>query len=132
MRRWLALGVPAGALLGLALAGAASAQTPAQTNGQFDGQYVGELRLDGVVSGDCTPPPLGSTYPLTIAGGEVRFAYVPRFATTLTGHIDAKGNFQAAARVPSGTIRMTGHVDGLRIAAAILSPSCRYTYRASE
>lgn len=128
-RRGLAVGVLFGAVIGAA---PALAQTPTQPAGSFDGQYVGELKLDGVVSGDCTPPPLGSTYPLTIAGGEVRFAYVPRFATTLTGRVDAKGNFQAAARVPSGMIRMTGHIDGIRLAASILSPSCRYTYRASQ
>src|SRR6266487_2789606 len=68
-----------GLLLGAGLGGAAWAQGPAM----FDGQYVGELSLTRTVGGDCTAPPLGSLYPLTISRGEVRFAYVPRFATTL-------------------------------------------------
>ena len=59
----------------------------AQGGDRFDGQYVGELTLTRTFDGDCTTPPLGSLYPLTIAGGEVRFAYLPRFATTLVGRI---------------------------------------------
>jgi hypothetical protein len=39
-------------------------------------------RHPGVIINDYTQPPLGALYPLTISGGEVRFAYVPRFDTT--------------------------------------------------
>ncbi len=119
--RWLILGP----LLGAALAGAAWAQGSAK----FDGQYVGELTLTKIISGDCTEPPLAAVYPLTISGDTVRFAYVPRFATTLTGKVDAKGNFKAAARVRSGFVRMTGQIRGNHVTASIVSPSCNYTFR---
>lgn len=120
MWRWLGPG-----LFGIVLAGTAWAQGPTQ----FDGQYVGELRLKGIIAGDCTKPPLAAVYPLTVASGEFRFSYVPRFDTTLVGTVDAKGNLKATARVPSGLIRMTGHVDGTRVTASITSPSCEYTFR---
>ncbi|HLY44678.1 MAG TPA: hypothetical protein VKQ73_03805 [Stellaceae bacterium] len=121
MLRWLGVGL----LFGAAVATTAWAQGAAA----FDGQYVGELTLTRTVSGDCTPPPLAAVYPLNVARGEVSFAYVPRFATTLRGRIDAKGNFTAAARVPSGLIRMTGRIQGLSATATIASPSCNYTFQ---
>ena len=58
-----------GALFATCFAGLAWAQGAAQ----FDGQYTGELRLARTFSGDCTEPPFGALYPLTVAGGEVRF-----------------------------------------------------------
>ena len=121
MRRSLGFGL----LLAGGLAGAAAAQGPAQ----FDGQYTGELVLTKVIN-DCTTPPLGAVYPLTIKNGEVRFAYVPRFNTTLTGRVDAKGTFKAIARLRKGVVQMTGHTDGLHLSAQIVSPSCEYTFQA--
>ncbi|HVB17389.1 MAG TPA: hypothetical protein VNF04_12700 [Stellaceae bacterium] len=110
------------------LAGLASAQgaTP------FDGQYVGDLTLTNVISGDCTKPPPASVYPLTIAGGKVRFVFVPRFDTTLIGKVDGKGNLQASARIRHGFIRMTGYIQGDKITAQIESPSCKYTFQATQ
>ena len=108
------------------LAGAAMAQGAAK----FDGQYVGELTLKSVINGDCTQPPLGSQYPLTISRGEVRFAYAPRFNTTLRGAIDQNGAFKAVARLRRGVIQMTGRVVGTKLTASIVSPSCSYTFQA--
>ena len=121
MLRRLGLGL----LLGTALGSLAWAQGAAM----FDGQYTGELTLKRVISGDCTEPPLGSLYPLTISGGEVRFAYVPRFATTLTGRIAANGSFKASARAKRGTVQMTGRVQGNSVSAVIVSPSCHYNFQ---
>ena len=115
--------------LGALFAAALTSGAWAQGATAFDGQYMGELTLDRVVNGDCTTPPLAAVYPLTIAGGVVSFAYVPRFATTLTGRIDAKGAFKAAARVRGGAIRMSGQVRGDAVTATITSPSCDYTFR---
>jgi hypothetical protein len=114
-----------GLLLGAALAGGAWAQG----SPRFDGQYVGELTLTGIISGDCTKPPLGSAYPLTISGGVVRFKYVPRFDTVLIGRIDDSGSFKATRRLKSGTVEMTGHIDGSNVTAHIVSPSCEYAFR---
>src|SRR5437867_8789769 len=86
MLRWLGLGL----LLGTGLGSVAWAQGSAK----FDGQYMGELTLTKVLN-DCTRPPLGALYPLTISGGEVRFAYVPRFDTTLRGKVGETGIFKA-------------------------------------
>ena len=102
----------------------------AQGPSRFDGQYAGELTLAGIIRGDCTEPPLGAVYPLTISGGQVRFKYVPRFDTTLLGMVDAKGNFQATGRTKHGFVVMNGHVtDGNTLTAAIASPSCRYSFQ---
>ncbi|MBV9585495.1 MAG: hypothetical protein JO213_11485 [Alphaproteobacteria bacterium] len=121
MLRWLGVGL----LLGAALAGGASAQSVTQ----FDGQYVGELTLARVVDGDCTPPPLGALYPLTISGGKVRFAYVPRFSTTLSGTIGGNGVFHAAGRAKHGVVQMNGRIEGNRVTASITSPSCAYSFQ---
>lgn len=121
MPRWLGLGL----MIGAGLGSAASAQGPSM----FDGHYVGELTLTKVIDGDCTPPPLGSLYPLTIAGGEVRFSYVPRFDTTLVGRVGADGSFKASARLKRGLVQMTGHIQGNNLTADIVSPSCNYSYR---
>ena len=86
----------------------------AQGSAKFDGQYTGELTLTKTISGDCTEPPLGALYPLTISRGEVRFEYRPRFGTVLRGKIDENGNFAASTRVPKGSVRMTGHIQGTR------------------
>src|SRR5580704_1993842 len=77
MLKWLGLSL----LLG---AGCGSVAW-AQGSTRFDGQYVGELTLTGIINGDCTEPPVGALYPLTISRGQVRFKYVPRFDTTLVG-----------------------------------------------
>ncbi len=101
----------------------------AQGSAKFDGQYVGELTLTKEIGGDCTPPPLGALYPLTISGGEVRFAYLPRFGTTLIGRVGENGNFKASARLRRGFVQMTGHIQGNNLTASISSPSCNYTFK---
>jgi hypothetical protein len=124
MLRWLRRGV----LVGTGLSSAAWAQGLAQ----FDGHYMGELTLKSVVSGDCTQPPLGSLYPLTISRGEVRFAYVPRFNTTLSGKVGQNGVFKASARLHHGIVQMTGRTDGYHLTADIVSPSCNYTFQTRD
>ena len=114
-----------GLLLGAGLGAAAWAQGAAP----FDGQYMGELTLVKTNSGDCSQPPLGSLYPLSITGGEVRFVYAPRFSTTLSGRVAANGIFKATARLRHGIVQMTGHTDGYHLTADIVSPSCNYTFR---
>ena len=121
MLKWLGLGP----LLGAALCSAAWAQGSIK----FDGQYVGELTLEKVISGDCTPPPLGAVYPLTIAGGQVQFKYDPRFDTILRGTVDENGNFRASHVVRNGPITMSGHIRRNNVTAHIKSPSCSYTFR---
>jgi hypothetical protein len=121
MLRTLVLGL----LLGSGLGGVAWAQGSAK----FDGQYTGELMLTGIINGDCTEPPLGALYPLTISGGIVRFKYVPRFDTSLNGRIDDNGNFKASARLRKGLAQMTGQIHGDKLTANIVSPSCKYTFQ---
>jgi len=121
MLGWLGLGL----LLGAGLGGVAWAQGSTE----FDGQYTGDLTLTRVISGDCTQPPLGARYPLTISAGTVQFKYVPRFDTRLTGKVDKTGNFKASARVRSGIVQMTGRVAGNNVTADIISPSCYYTFQ---
>ena len=113
-----------GLLLGIGFLSSAWAQESLQ----FDGQYTGELTLRRTMSGDCTEPPLGAVYPLTVSRGEVRFSYVPRFATTLVGTIDDKGRFKATARARKGVVQMAGRIDGDRVTATILSRSCAYSF----
>jgi hypothetical protein len=124
MLRWLGLSL----VLGAGLTSGAWAQGSAK----FDGQYVGELTLTGIITGDCTPPPLGAAYPLTISRGQVRFKYVPRFDTTLIGTVDQKGNFKASRQLRHGLISMTGRVDGSNVTAQIVSPSCQYSFQTRE
>jgi len=114
--------------LGAALGAGFASVAWAQGTAQFDGQYMGELTLKSVISGDCTQPPLGSLYPLTISQGEVRFVYVPRFNTTLSGKVAANGVFKASARLRRGLVQMTGRIAGTTITAEIASPSCKYTF----
>ncbi len=121
MLRWLGLGL----LLGTGLGSVAWAQGSVK----FDGQYMGELTLTKVINGDCTEPPLGAIYPLTISRGEVRFAYVPRFNTTLSGKVGGNGVFKASARLRRGFVQMTGRVQGNNLTAYIVSPSCNYTFQ---
>ena len=121
MLRWLGLGI----LFGVGLGSMAWAQGLAK----FDGQYIGELTLTKTITGDCTQPPLGSLYPLAISRGEVRFAYLPRFDTTLTGKISENGSFKATARLRRGVVQMTGRTDGYHLTADIQSPSCNYTFQ---
>jgi hypothetical protein len=96
---------------------------------KFDGQYMGELTLTKEITGDCTTPPLGALYPLTVSRGEVRFKYVPRFNTSLSGKVDQNGLFKASARLRRGSVQMTGSIQGNNITAYIVSPSCKYTFK---
>ena len=121
MMKWLGLGL----LLSTGLGSVAWAQGSAR----FDGQYMGELTLTKVINGDCTEPPPGALYPLTISRGEVRFVYAPRFDTKLSGKIDENGVFKASARVRKGFVQMTGRIQGNNLTASIASPSCNYTFR---
>lgn len=115
-------------VLGIALGGVAWAQGSAK----FDGQYMGELTLTKVKNGDCTQPPLGALYPLTISGGIVRFAYLPRFDTALSGTVDDNEMFKASARLQRGAVQMTGHIRGNTVTARIVSPSCHYTFQTNN
>jgi hypothetical protein len=121
MLRYLGLGLLLGTGLG--------SPTVAQGLATFDGQYVGELTLTKVISGDCTEPPLGALYPLTISRGEVSFVYRPRFGTALKGKVDDNGNFTAFTRVQKGFVRMRGRIHGAHISASIESPSCNYKFQ---
>ena len=121
MLRRLGLGLLLGAGLGSAVW--------AQGSAKFDGQYVGELTLIKEITGDCTAPPLGALYPLTIFKGEVRFVYLPRFATTLRGKVGENGVFKASARLRRGFVQMTGQIQGNDLTADIVSPSCNYTFQ---
>jgi hypothetical protein len=120
MLRWLGLGF----LLGMGFPSAVWAQGSAK----FDGQYMGELTLTKVIN-DCTQPPQGALYPLSISRGEVRFAYVPRFDTTLRGKVGENGIFTASARVRRGYVQITGRIHGNNLTARIVSPSCNYTFQ---
>ena len=124
MLKWQGLG----GLLGGILANIAWAQGAAQ----FDGQYVGELTLTKVINGDCTQPPLGSLYPLTISGGRVQFKYDPRFDTILRGHVNQDGTFMATRLLRKGQVRMIGYIQGNNITAYLDSPSCKYTFETKE
>ena len=115
--------------LGLLLGAGLGSVAWAQGSAKFDGQYMGELTLTKEISGDCTTPPLGSLYPLTISRGKVRFAYLPRFNTTLGGSVDENGIFKASARLPKGFVQMTGRIQGNNLTASIVSPSCNYTFK---
>ena len=124
MMKWLGLGL----LLSTGLGSVAWAHGSAK----FDGQYMGELTLTKVINGDCTEPPLGALYPLGISKGEVRFAYIPRFDTTLRGWVGENGIFKASARVRKGFVQMTGRIQGNNITAHIVSPSCNYTFQTKD
>jgi hypothetical protein len=112
-------------VLGMALVNPVSAQTATR----FDGQYVGELKLTRVIGGDCTQPPPGALYPLTISAGRVLFKYDPRFDTVLRGNVAENGTFSAFRVLPKGVISMTGRIHQGNITALIRSPSCNYTFR---
>jgi hypothetical protein len=121
MLKWLGLGL----LLAAGFGEAAWAQTT-----RFDGQYVGTLTLGRIISGECTTPPVGSEYPLTVAGGQVRFKYVPRFDTLLSGRIDDNGAFKAIGRTKHGVVTMTGRIEGAgNVTATIVGPSCAYNFQ---
>ena len=115
-------------LFGTGLASVASAQGSAK----FDGQYRGELILTKEIKENCTQPPLGALYPLRISRGEVQFVYVPRFDTTLRGKVDENGMFTASARLRRGSVQMLGRIQGNRITAYIVSPSCNYTFQTKD
>jgi hypothetical protein len=115
--------------LGLLLAMGLGSVAWAQGSAKFDGQYMGELTLTKEISGDCTQPPLGALYPLTISRGEVRFVYRPRFGTTLIGKVGENGILKASARLRKGFVQMTGRIEGNNLRAKIVSPSCNYTFQ---
>jgi hypothetical protein len=117
-----------GLIVLVALAQGALAQGPTR----FDGQYVGRLSLDKVVSGDCTRPPPGALYPLTVSGGRVEFKYVPRFDTILRGSVAADGTFEASRRLRDGSVSMEGRIAAGTVTATIRSPSCRYTFQTGD
>src|SRR5882724_12268876 len=121
MLRWLGLGLLLGTGLG--------SVTWAQGSANFDGQYMGELTLTKTIDGDCTQPPVGALYPLTISRGEVRFVYRPRFGTTLSGKVGENGIFKASARLRRGFVHMTGRIQGNNLTASIESPSCNYSFQ---
>ena len=122
-----------GSGLGLLLAAGAAGAAWAQATSRFDGQYVGTLTLSGIVAGDCTTPPVGAAYPLSISGGVVRFKYVPRFDTTLVGRVNVNGDFKAMATLHHGVARMSGHIGANHnLTAAIQSPSCEYNFKTEE
>jgi hypothetical protein len=99
----------------------------------FDGTYMGELTLTRTVKGDCTPPALGALFPLTVAGGRVHFAYLPRFDTELTGRVRPDGAFVASAHIKhAGVVHMAGRIANGTVDARIKSPSCRYTFHAED
>jgi hypothetical protein len=123
-RRW-----GSGLLLASAFGGAVCTAAWAQGASQFDGEYVGKLTLTALIQGDCTEAPWGALYPLSVSGGQVRFAYVPRFSTTLIGSVDANGSFRASAPTRQGPVEMTGQIRGTAVSAQIVSPSCRYTFQ---
>jgi len=126
MLRRLGLGL----LIGAGLGSVAWAQGSARFEpARFDGRYMGELTLTKIISGDCTQPPLGALYPLTISGGEVRFSYAPRFATELSGKVAPNGSFKASARIRRGVVQMTGRISGNNVTAYLVSPSCNYTFQ---
>jgi hypothetical protein len=101
----------------------------AQGSTEFDGQYMGELRLTKVINGDCTQPPPGALYPLTISRGQVQFKYLPRFDTILRGKVDENGNFKASRLLRRGLVSMTGRIQENNVTAFIASPSCNYTFK---
>jgi len=115
-------------LLGAALGNIAWAQGSTK----FDGRYVGQLTLTKVISGDCTQPPLGALYPLTISRGQVQFKYIPRFDTILVGKVDENGSFTASRLLRGGRVSMTGHIQGNNVTAHITSPSCKYTFKTTD
>jgi hypothetical protein len=121
MLRWLGLSLMLGTAFGSAAGG--------QGSTKFDGQYMGELTLRKEISGDCTRPPLGALYPLTITNGEVLFVYRPRFGTTLRGKVNENGVFQASAHLRKGFVQMTGSIQGKNVSAHLVSPSCNYTFQ---
>src|ERR1700759_2949921 len=102
MLKWLGLSL----LLGAAFGSVAWAQGSTK----FDGQYVGQLTLTKVINGDCTTPPLGALYPLTISRGQVQFKYIPRFDTILVGNVDENGSFKASRLLRAGRVSMTGRI----------------------
>jgi hypothetical protein len=118
--------------LGLLIGAGLGSVAWAQGSATYDGQYRGELTLTKVIDGDCTEPPLGALYPLTISRGEARFAYVPRFGTTLSGKVAENGSFKASARLRRGSVQMTGRIQGYNITANVVSPSCHYTFKTKD
>ena len=123
-------GLLVAATLGVAMLGSIAGARSAAAQGAsgFDGDYTGTLTLVEVISGNCTPAPPGAIYPLTVSGGQVSFAYDPRFATVLTGSVAPDGTFRASAPTSLGPIEMTGQIKGNQVNAQIVSPSCLYNF----
>jgi len=116
----------------LMLATALGEPALAQVSSRFDGQYVGQLTLTKVRSGDCTEPPPGALYPLTISGGHVQFNYTPRFDTILRGTVDQNGIVNASRRLRKGSVSMVGRIQDNNATAHITSPSCEYTFQTNQ
>ena len=62
----------------------------------------------------------------------MRFAYLPRFATTLVGRVGPDGSFKAVARLKNGAVQMSGRVQGSNLSAQIISPSCNYAFQTRQ
>ena len=123
-------GLLVAATLGVSMLGSIAGARSAAAQGAsgFDGEYTGTLTLVEVISGNCTPAPSGAVYPLSVSGGQVSFAYDPRFDTVLTGSVAPDGTFQASAPTSLGPIKMTGQIKGNQVTAQIVSPSCLYNF----
>ena len=68
----------------------------------FDGQYAGELRLVRSSRRLHAAAARGAV-PADRSGGQVRFAYLPRFATILTGSVAPNGSFRPPPRQSAGS-----------------------------
>ena len=122
------LGLCVVAMLGVLGSIAVARSAAAQGASGFDGDYTGTLTLVEVKSGNCTPSPPGAVYPLTVSGGQVTFAYDPRFDTVLTGNVAPDGTFRASASTSLGPIEMAGQIKDNQVNAQIVSPSCLYNF----
>jgi hypothetical protein len=134
MLRRSGLGLLVAATLGMVMLGSIAGARSAAAQGAsgFDGEYTGTLTLVEVISGNCTPAPPGAVYPLSVSGGQVSFAYDPRFDTVLTGNVALDGTFQASAPTSLGPIKMTGQIKGNQVNAQIVSPSCLYNFAPAD
>ena len=134
MLRRSGLGLLVAATLGVVMLGSIAGARSAAAQGAsgFDGEYTGTLTLVEVISGNCTPAPPGAVYPLSVSGGQISFAYDPRFDTVLTGNVAPDGTFQASAPTSLGPIKMTGQINGNQVNAQIVSPSCLYNFAPAD
>ena len=134
MLRRSGLGLLVAATLGVVMLGSIAGARSAAAQGAsgFDGEYTGTLTLVEIISGNCTRAPPGAVYPLSVSGGQISFAYDPRFDTVLTGNVAPDGTFQASAPTSLGPIKMTGQIKGNQVNAQIVSPSCLYNFAPAD